>query len=337
MTAAPPLSVLLPVRDGAAHLDEAIESIEGQSFTEFEVLAVDDGSVDDTYEKLEAWASRDARVTVIQQAREGIVAALEAGRAAASGQYLARMDSDDVSQRTRFARQYELMEARSDLVLCGCRVEYFPREQVRGGALWYEAWINSTSTPDEVAREIFVECPIAHPTFFMRADAVAAIGGYQDRGWAEDYDLVFRLWNAGGGLGVVPETLLHWREGGNRLSRTDPTYAPDAFRRCKVNYLLEAFPEVVEGALIWGAGPVGKALAKELVNRGVALSAFAEVDPRKIGQRIHDVPVLDTVQALAERSVLHLGAVGQKGARQQLRSLLREGGLEELKSFVVMA
>ena len=71
--------------------------------------------------------------------------------------------SDDVSAQTRFARQYTFMEAQSGLVLCGCRVEYFPREQVRGGALWYEAWINSTSTPDEVAREIFVECPIAHP------------------------------------------------------------------------------------------------------------------------------------------------------------------------------
>ena len=66
MTAAPPLSVLLPVRDGAAHLDEAIDSIERQSFTDFEVLAVDDGSTDETYEKLLMWASRDARVTVTE-------------------------------------------------------------------------------------------------------------------------------------------------------------------------------------------------------------------------------------------------------------------------------
>ena len=107
--------------------------------------------------------------------------------------------------------------------------------------------------------------------------------------------------------------------------------------RCKVHYLLEAFPAVLEGALIWGAGPVGKALARELVGRGTRLSAFAEVDPRKIGQRIHDAPVLDTVRALAERGVLHIGAVGQKGAREQLRRLLSEGGLEELRSFVVMA
>ena len=337
MIAPPPLSVLLPVRDGAEHLDKAIESIEEQSFIEFEVLAVDDGSTDDTYEKLRAWASRDARVTVIQQAPQGIVAALEAGRTVARGRYLARMDADDVSARTRFARQYEWMESEPKLSLCGCRVEYFPREHVRGGALWYEAWINSTSTREEVAREIFVECPIAHPTFFMRAEAVAAVGGYRDRGWPEDYDLVFRLWRSGGGLGVVPETLLSWREGENRLSRTDPTYSPDAFRRCKVHYLLEAFPEVLDGALIWGAGPVGKALAKELVERGARFTAFAEVDPRKIGQRIHGVPVLDTARALAERGVFHLGAVGQKGARDQLRSLLTEGGLQELKSFVVVA
>ena len=94
MTASPPVSVLLPVRDGAAHLDEAIHSIERQSFTDFEVLAVDDGSVDDTYEKLSAWASRDASVTVIRRAPGGIVAALEAARGVARGTYLARMDAD---------------------------------------------------------------------------------------------------------------------------------------------------------------------------------------------------------------------------------------------------
>ena len=136
---------------------------------------------------------------------------------------------------------------------------------------------------------------------------------------------------------MVPEKLLGWREGEHRLSRTDPRYAPEAFRSCKVHYLLEAFPSLAEGALIWGAGPVGKALARELVNRGAKLSAFAEVDPRKIGQQIYGVPVLDTAQALAYRDVLHLGAVGQKGAREQLRGLLCEGGLEELKSFVLMA
>ncbi len=337
MTAPPLVSVLLPVRDGAAHLDEAIESIEEQSFVEFEVVAIDDGSMDDTHQKLQEWASRDARVTVIQQAPQGIVAALEVGRGVARGRYLARMDADDVSARTRFARQYEWMESEPKLSICGCWVEYFPREHVHGGARWYEAWMNSITEREEVAREIFVECPIAHPTFFMRAEAVAAVGGYRDRGWPEDYDLVFRLWRAGGGLGVVPEKLLSWREGESRLSRTDPTYSPEAFRRCKVHYLLKAFPGVIEGALIWGAGPVGKALATELVKRGAKVSAFAEVDPRKIGQRIHDVPVLDTARALAERDVLHLGAVGQKGAREQLRSLLSEGGLEELKSFVVMA
>ena len=337
MTAPPPLSVLLPVRDGGADLDEAIESIEQQSFADFEVLAVDDGSTDDSYQKLKAWASRDARVTVTRQTSQGIVAALEVGRALARGRYLARMDADDVSMRTRFARQYEWMEGERDLSLCGCRVEYFPRENVRDGALWYEAWINSTSTPEEVSREIFVECPIAHPTFFMQAEAVAAVGGYRERGWPEDYDLVFRLWRAGGGLGVVPEKLLGWREGEHRLSRTDPRYSPDAFRRCKVHYLLEAFPMIREGAVIWGAGPVGKALARELVNRGAKLSAFSEVDPRKIGQQIYGVPVLDTAQALADWDVFHLGAVGQKGAREQLRSLLSEGGLRELKSFVLMA
>jgi phosphoglycerate dehydrogenase-like enzyme len=104
-----------------------------------------------------------------------------------------------------------------------------------------------------------------------------------------------------------------------------------------VHYLLEAFPAATRGVLIWGAGPVGKALAKELTAQGAALSGFAEVDPRKIGQQIHGVTVLDTVRALAERGFFHVGAVGQSGAREQLRTLLSGGGFEEMKSFVLMA
>lgn len=337
MAAAPPVSVLLPVRDGAAHLDEAIRSLESQTFGDFEVLAVDDGSTDDTPELLEAWRARDARVRVWRQEGVGIVAALERGRAAAGGRYLARMDADDVCEPDRLGAQRALMESDPTLALCGCGVTYFPQHEVRDGARRYEAWLNAAVRPDDIAREIFVECPLAHPTFFMRADAVSNAGGYRDLGWPEDHDLVLRLWAAGARFAKVPETLLRWREGPTRLSRTHARYDPSAFLRCKVHHLRRTVLAGREGAVIWGAGPVGKAAARALLDAGTRVLAFVEVDRRKLGQEVHGAPVVDAERGLKIRGPCHLAAVGQPGARERIRALLSGAGLEELRDFVAIA
>ena len=318
-------------------MSEAIASLEAQSFADFEVLAVDDGSVDGTPQILADWAVRDARVRVMSQPAAGIVTALERARGEAGGRYLARMDADDVSHPERFAQQFDLMQADASVAVCGCHVRYFPDEAVRGGARRYEAWMNGSATPGEVEREIFVECPLAHPTFFLRADAVAASGGYRKAGWPEDYDLIFRLWEQGGALAKVPEVLLRWREAPDRLSRTDPRYSLDAFRDCKVHYLGRTLLAGGRGAVVWGAGPVGKALARALAAKGTPVQAFVEVDARKIGQAIHGAPVLATEEGLQMADCLHLGAVGQEGARETIRGLLAGAGKVELRDFVLTA
>ncbi len=234
----PIVSVLLPVRDGEAHLPEAIASIAGQTLDDFEVIAVDDGSRDATPEILRRWASEDGRVRVIHHPPQGIADALETARHAARGRYLARMDADDIAMPDRLARQLAAIEAEPSLVAVGSRIRYFPRGSLKSGARRYERWINALSTPDEIDRDLFVECPLPHPTFFLRASAVEAAGGYHDAGWPEDYDLLLRLWEAGGRFANVPEVLLRWREHPGRLSRTAAAYSPDAFRRCKARYLI---------------------------------------------------------------------------------------------------
>ena len=337
MSASPPISVLLPVRNGVEYLPEAIASIEAQTYSNYEVVAVDDGSSDDSWFVLQDWASRDERVRVFRQEPKGIVPALEFARSEATGAYLARMDADDIADPTRFDLQIQLMQSDSSLAICGCEIEYFPAEKVRDGALRYQNWLNAPATPEEIEKEIFVECPLPHPAFFMRADAIEEVGGYQDLGWPEDYDLLLRVWRSGGRLGKVPAVLMQWREAPGRLSRIDKRYSLDAFRRCKVHHLVSAFPSAVNGVLIWGAGRVGKGFSRELAQVGVPVIAYAEVSPRKIGQNIHGAPVLDADEALRLKDVLHLASVGQEGARQTLRNLLSGAGYRELENFVAMA
>lgn len=369
MTDTPKVSVLLPVRNGAPYLSDALDSLVRQSLQDIEILVVDDGSDDATPEILEEWQDRDARIRIHRQAPTGIVAALERGRRAARGPYLARMDADDVSEPERLERQLAFLESRADLAGCGSRMEYVPREALKDGARRYERWINSVVTPEAIAADIFVECPVPHPTFFLRASLVDEIGGYRDRGWPEDYDLVLRLWEAGHRLGKVPETLLRWRESPDRLSRVDETYSHEAFRRCKVHFLRRTLLKGRPGVVIWGAGPTGKAFGRELSRQGGAILAWVDLDPRKIGQEIHGAPVLSPDRAgevaerrelrrvgrpgesgaprrneeVGDRSVgdgsapLHLGAVAQVGARREIRAAARDLGLEELEDFAVVA
>lgn len=343
------VTVLLPCRDAAAHLEAAIASIREQSFTDYEVVAVDDGSTDRTPDLLDGWAREDDRVRIIRGERRGLVPALTAGLEVAEGELIARMDADDIAAPDRLERQVALLDSRPDLAACGAGVEYFPPDQVGSGARRYEAWINRLVTPHDIARAIFVECPIPHPTLVIRREGLLEVGGYRDLDWPEDYDLVLRLWAAGRRMAKVPEphtgrarVLLRWRERPDRASRTDERYSPEAFRRLKIAVLRETLLRGDRTVVIAGAGPIGKRWAVELQDAGTPLTGFLDVDPRKIGQWIHGArvrgyPALSSIMEASDPAPLVLAAVGQVGARAEIRRTLRQAGLVELRDFVAVA
>lgn len=336
---APAISILMPARDAAATVEETLRSLAAQTEPDWELIVVDDGSTDETPSILGAWAARDGRIRVLRHdAGRGIVAALETAVAAARGPLLARMDADDLAMPERLARQRDLLLADERLGIVGCRVRYFPEEAVGGGARRYETWLNALLTPEEHARDIFVECPIAHPTFMMRREALRAVGGYRACGWPEDYDLILRFWRAGMGMAKAPEVLLEWREGPGRASRALPEYSPEAFRRCKVHYLRQSYLAGEQPALVWGAGRVGKMFARELLAAGARLAGFVELDRRKIGQRIYDAPVFSLPEALERRGhAFGLAGVGQAGARAEIRAALVGAGWVEGHDFCCVA
>lgn len=314
-----------------------MDSLSAQTYLSFEVIAVDDGSTDASVEILMGKARGDPRFHVICQGPQGIVAALESARERAAGRYLARMDADDLAAPDRFEKQMALVGSDRRVVACGTQVSYFPREGLRDGALRYESWINSLTTHAELEADLFVECPIPHPTFLLKAEAVDLVGGYRKRGWPEDYDLLFRLWEAGGRFGKVPEKLLRWRDGPDRLSRTHSAYSEDSFLRCKIHHLLRTHLRGGRPVVIWGSGPVGKGFARVLNAWGREVRAFVDLDPRKVGQTIHTAPVIPPDRVAAYRGCFHLAAVGQPGAREEIRQALRGEGLREVRDFVAVA
>jgi glycosyltransferase involved in cell wall biosynthesis len=337
VTSPPRISILLPVRDAAATLPEALESIGEQTFTDWELIAVDDGSSDRSGDVLARAGARDGRIRLLRQSAQGIVPALEAARAHARGELLARMDADDRSHPHRLEAQLQLLERRRDLVGCGGHVRYVPRDRLSDGILRYEAWLNGITAPDEVDRELWVECPLAHPTFCLRSDSVARVGGYRQCGWPEDYDLLLRLRLEEGPLGVVPETVLDWRDSPDRLSRTAPAYSARAFRRVRLHFLARSLLRGRSGLLVWGAGPTGKVLAREALSMEIPVRAFVDLDPRKLGQEVHGAPVIPPGEIGAFRDALGVAAVVQPGARAEIRGAFIEAGWVEGRDFVAMA
>ena len=328
---------MLPCRNAAKHLAQAIHGVRMQAFRDFEVVAVDDGSTDETRSVLERWAAEDRRVRIIDTDGIGVALALRAGSELCRGELLARADADDVAHPRRFADQVDLLDARPGVAAVGAHVRYFPREDVGWGARRYQTWLNGLAEPEDLARDMFVECPIAHPTLIARREAFEAVGGYQANGWPEDYDLVLRLHASGARLANVPRVLHFWRESHARASRTDPDYSPDAFRRCKVHYLRRCLPQSRDAVYVWGAGRVGKEFARAVASEGSELRGFFDIDPRKIGQQVYGVPVLDAAEAITRRDAYLLVAVGAPGARALIRDELREAGFEEPRDFCCVA
>ena len=329
----PRVSVLMPVYNAAQTLDEALESVLAQSFSDLEVVAVDDGSQDDSAEVLRAWARRDQRVRPVFAEHAGVVEAPNRGLSFCRGAFVARMDADDRMHPERLQKQVEQFEADPSLSAVSCLVETFAADGVGEGMRIYETWLNSLVAHRDIVREIFVESPIANPTSMLRRDEFVQMGGYHERGWPEDYDLWLRYFMAGKRFSKVPEVLFYWREHGGRVTHTQSRYSVENFLRAKAHYLVEGPLQGRDGLLVWGAGKTGRRLAKHLQRGGAQPNAFVDITPKKIGGTLRGAPVIGP-DALVEwwqrfkRPVL-LAAVASRGARALIRAQLSEWGFKE--------
>ena len=339
--ASPGISVLIPCHNARATLDEAVDSILQQSLVDLEIVAVDDGSEDGTTARLDHWAQQDSRMHVLHHPHRGLIESLNAGLAECRAPLIARMDADDRSHPERLEAQAALLAEQPDLAAVGCLVEAFPPQEVGPGLRLYLEWQNSLITPEAIGREIFVESPLVHPSVMMRSEWVRGVGGYQDRGWPEDYDLWLRLHAAGGRFAKVPQTLFAWREHAGRLTHGDPRYAIERFLRAKVFYLSQGPLHGRQSVIVWGAGIVGKRLSRLLLAEGLPLVAFVDIDPAKIGRTRRGLPVMGPAEFPAwwKRSPqpVLLAAVGARGARALVREQINDLGLVEGVDWLAVA
>ncbi|WP_129126149.1 glycosyltransferase [Geomonas oryzae] len=200
----PAVTVLMPVYNGARYLREALDSILAQSFTDFELLVIDDGSTDGSPELVAS--CEDARIRLVRRERNmGLIATLNQGLELARADLVARMDADDVACPHRLERQVAEFRERPGLVLLGSDLEII---DAAGVPIGYEP-----KPVDDVGLKLALSviCAIGHPTVVFRREAVLKVGGYREEFHAaEDYDLWTRL-AVEGEFRNLPVPLLKYR------------------------------------------------------------------------------------------------------------------------------
>jgi glycosyltransferase involved in cell wall biosynthesis len=209
----PKISIIMPVWNGEKFLREAVDSVLNQTFADWELILIDDGSTDATPEILRAYAKADSRVRAHRLDHAGIVVALNHGLAEAKGDWIARLDADDISEPIRLERQWEAVNRHPRAVLCHT-----------GTALFGDAGIMSGTTRlprsrSFTALRLCYQCPITHSTVMFRREAALAVGGYRpEERHAEDFSLWGRLL-AQGEFVALPEKLVRFRLHQQSVSR----------------------------------------------------------------------------------------------------------------------
>jgi glycosyltransferase involved in cell wall biosynthesis len=197
----------MPIYNGQRYLAPAIDSVLDQTFTDFELIAIDDGSRDRSLEILNQYAGKDRRVRVVSRANTGIVGALNDGIAAARAPLIARMDADDVCLPQRFEKQFAYLSEHPECVLLGTQVLLVDDE---GAPIRVKSETKFNHEQIDHAH-LNRSWPMVHPTVMMRVAALQAAGGYREGyKWLEDLDLFLRMAEVGR-LANLPEVLLHYR------------------------------------------------------------------------------------------------------------------------------
>ena len=204
----PSVSVLLPIHNGERYLCEAIDSILSQTILDLELIAIDDGSTDRTQAILVKYAALDSRVRVITRERRGLVVTLNEGISLARGEWIMRMDADDVATSDRLAVQLEHLRL-TNADFCGGSIECFGD--------WVAVW---TYPIGQKACEVFMlfDTPFAHPAVTGRRSAFAALRYDPDKTHAEDYDIWQRAWAGGYRLTNVSSKVLRYRVHAKQVS-----------------------------------------------------------------------------------------------------------------------
>ncbi len=331
----PLVSILIPFKNTGDFLSECLRSILNQEYQNWEVLAVNDSSDDSSKSIVEEFSEKDSRIRVFENNGSGIIPALRKAYSECKGEFITRMDSDDIMTSDKLNVMVESLLKYGKGHLAIGKVKYFSDRGISDGYDRYEKWLNRLTEKGTNYSEVHKECVIPSPCWMAYREDLDLCGAFEPNRYPEDYDLTFRFYE--NGLKCIPcnQVLHHWRDYDNRTSRTNEHYAQNYFLDIKLHYFLKLDYDSSRPLAIWGAGNKGKTIAKGLQERGLDFYWLCD-NPKKIGKKIYGKEMLHFSQLSELKNPQSVITVANEEAQAMIReyfSKLQQKHMEDYFFF----
>jgi len=328
----PLVSILTPFRNTEVFLKDCIKSIINQTYTNWELIIVDDFSTDNSYKLVENFAKKDSRIILLKNTKSGIIGALQMAFKYSNGDFITRMDSDDIMHVQKIEiLAYNLMANKRQSVAVGL-VKYFSEDTLGEGYKNYETWLNKLTIAGTNFSEIYKECVIPSPCWMMHRDDLIACDAFNPKTYPEDYDLTFRMYEQGYTCIPCDKELHYWRDYSTRSSRVQEHYNQNNFLDIKLHYFLKLDYDTSRPLVIWGAGNKGKTIAKILIEKDIPYYWICN-NPKKIGKHIYDQEMRPFSFLKELKDAQSIISVANKEAQVFIKNYMTELKLEPMKDY----
>lgn len=286
MFSPPTISVLLPIYNAGDYLAPCLDSLLAQTERNWELVAVDDFSADDSWAVLQRYAAADDRIRCFRNTNKGLISALRLAYGQSRGAFITRMDDDDLMPPVKLAVLKKLLLDNGPGHVATGMVRYFSDHELGEGYRRYETWINRLALEQCHYSAIYKECPLPSPCWMMYREDLDDVGAFNSDVYPEDFDLCFRLYQQRKSIIAAAEVLHLWRDHAGRASRTAAPYADNNFLELKLNYFLKIDHRPQSPLVVWGAGKKGKNVARLLAERKIPFHWICD-NPRKWGKSLY--------------------------------------------------
>ena len=329
----PLVSILIPFKNTENFIIDCLRSIIEQTYTQWELIIVDDNSTDLSATHVENLAKKEPRIKLYKNSGSGIIDALQFAFSHSSGEFITRMDSDDIMRSNKLEIMVSNLMSHGKGHLALGLVHYFAEYGIKAGYKSYEVWLNALTLKGTNYSEIYKECVIPSPCWMLHRDDFITCNAFNPNRYPEDYDLAFRFYKHN--FTCIPcDVVLHnWRDYSHRTSRTNEHYAENHFIPLKLDYFLDLDYKPQRTLMVWGAGNKGKFIAKTLIAKQIDFEWICD-NPKKIGKDIYGkiLKPFKVIEIIKNTQIIV--TVANKEAQIEIRSYLNTQNMKPIEDYV---
>ncbi len=321
------ISILLPFYNEENYIRQCLRSIQGQSYTNWELIAIDDQSTDGSPEIVREMQKKDGRIKYLLNPEKGVIKALSNGFKESRGDLITRMDADDYKTPDNLMELAGLVS--SEGTIATGMVKYFSDEAdgLQGGYARYEKWINNVIRDEACFSHVYKECTIPSPCWMVCREDLIKAGAFNSERYPEDYDLNLRFHQAGLKVRSVKKVIHYWRDHNRRVTRNDHRYSDNFFIDLKLPYFIDNECDDGSNIVLWGAGKKAKEVAKRLVSEQFPFQWISN-NKRKLGLDIYGVRLKAQKDYVFKPHHKIIIAISSPQDQQSIQSILDEWKLK---------